>query len=172
VQEESKTPTKPKKKHQLSGFWAAKRAISKFGSNVLDGRSAIAKRIQELRTALVNDLGGEQAISRQQDIVIGNVLKEHLLLESLDAFIFSMHSPVNKRSRQLYPVVRERSVIADSLVKHLAMLGLERKLPPAKPLEQFLVEHEKKSRPPQEMPNAEVLTDTGSAIVEGTEETT
>jgi hypothetical protein len=114
----------------------------RFGSYVLDGRSRVSQALDELRTALVNDLGGPEAISKQQDIVIGLALRTHLLLESLDAFIFTMSSPVNKRKRSLYPVVRERQHLADSLAKYMAQLGLEKRAKPVPTLAEYLASDE------------------------------
>lgn len=114
----------------------------RFGSHVLDGRSSISKALDDLRTALVNDLGGPEAISKQQDIIIGLALRTHLLLESLDAFIFTMSSPVNKRKRGLYPVVRERQHLADSLAKYMAQLGLEKRAKPIPTLQEYLASEE------------------------------
>ena len=133
---------KPRGTTTQSGYWAAKRALMRFGSYVLDGRSRVSQALDELRTALVNDLGGPEAISKQQDIIIGLALRTHLLLESLDAFIFTMSSPVNKRKRSLYPVVRERQHLADSLAKYMAQLGLEKRPKPVPTLAEYLASDE------------------------------
>jgi hypothetical protein len=140
LQEEGKTETKRPKKTQQSGFWAAKLALRRFGTNVIDGRTSVGRVLEEMREALVRDLGGPEAISRQQQVLVDLALRTHLLLESLDAFIFSMHSPVNKRKRQLYPVVRERQALADSLARYMSQLGLEKRKPPEKDLRAYLAE--------------------------------
>ena len=147
---------KPRGTTTQSGYWAAKRALMRFGSYALDGRSSISKALDELRSALVNDLGGPEAISKQQDIIIGLALRTHLLLESLDAFIFTMSSPVNKRKRGLYPVVRERQHLADSLAKYMAQLGLEKRTKPVEDLDAFL---ERKAREKAEANEHEVATE-------------
>jgi hypothetical protein len=123
-----------------SGYWTAKKALSRFGLHCIDGRSSVAKALNELREDLVRDLGGPEAISTQQNAIIGVALRTHLLLESLDAFIFSMNSPVNKRRRSVYPIVRERQALADALARYMAMLGLEKRKPPAKSLTEYLAE--------------------------------
>jgi hypothetical protein len=128
----------------------------RFGSYVLDGRSRVSQALDELHTALVNDLGGPEAISKQQDIIIGLALRTHLLLESLDAFIFTMSSPVNKRKRSLYPVVRERQHLADSLAKYMAQLGLEKRAKPVEDLDAFL---ERKAREKAEATGNEAETE-------------
>jgi hypothetical protein len=139
-----KTPVnrrkKPRKTTSQSGYFAAKAALVRFGSHAFDGRTRIAKALDEFHDALVADLGGPEAISKQQEIIITLATRTHFLVESLDAYIFSMKSPVNKQRRCLYPVIRERQSLADSLAKHLAMLGLEKKQPPEKKLHEYIAE--------------------------------
>jgi hypothetical protein len=131
---------KPRSTTAQSGYWSAKAALVRFGSHAFDGRTRIAKALDEFRDAIVADLGGPDAISKQQEIIITLATRTHFLVESLDAYIFSMKSPVNKQRRCLYPVIRERQGLADSLAKHLAMLGLEKRQPPAKPLHEYIAE--------------------------------
>jgi hypothetical protein len=131
---------KPRSTTQRVGYWSAKAALVRFGSHAFDGRTRIAKALDEFHDALLADLGGPDAISKQQEIIITLATRTHFLVESLDAYIFSMKSPVNKQRRCLYPVIRERQSLADSLAKHLAMLGLEKRRPPAKPLHEYIAE--------------------------------
>jgi hypothetical protein len=58
------------------------------------------------------------------------------MLDSIDAWILTQPSLVNKRNRSLLPVVRERTQLADALARYLGMLGLSRRHPigiPASP---------------------------------------
>ena len=120
--------SKPRDTASRSGFWAAKRALERFTTYILDGRTRVAKNLSVFREELVADLGGPDVVSKQQMVVINLAVRTHLLLESLDAFIFTMDSPVNKRRRCLYPVVRERQALANALASYMSMLGLERRL--------------------------------------------
>jgi|SRR5579859_105180 len=140
MQDEGDNPTRARKNSQKSGFWAAKNALRRFGTNVIDRRTSVGKVLDELREDLVRDLGGPEAVSRQQQVLVDLALRTHLLLESLDAYIFTLNSPVNKRKRQLYPVVRERQSLADSLARYMTQLGLQKRLPPVKSLPEFLAE--------------------------------
>jgi hypothetical protein len=117
---------KPRGTTTQLGYWAAKKALRRFSTLALDGRSRVVKALDLFRDELVADLGGPANVSKQQQVIINLALRTHLLLESLDAFIFSMDSPVNKRRRSVYPVIRERQSLADSLARYLAMLGLHR----------------------------------------------
>jgi hypothetical protein len=117
---------KPRGTTTQPGYWSAKRALERFGTHAIDGRTRVAKALDQFRDELVADLGGPVAVSKQQLVVINLALRTHLLLESLDAFILKMDSPVNKRRRSVYPIVRERMQLSDSLARYMGMLGLER----------------------------------------------
>ena len=140
MQEDSKKPPKPKKKHQLSGFWAARRALQRFGEHVIDGRSRLAHALDEFRDEIIRDLGGEEAVSRQQRVVIDLVVRTHLMVQSLDNYLLNLGSLVNRRKRALWPVVRERAQLADSLARYMSILGLEKRKPPEKDLRAYLAE--------------------------------
>ena len=84
----------------------------------------------------MRDLGGQ--VSEQQQILLDNVLTEHLLLKRLDGYLATMPSLVNMRRRAVYTIVKERQSLADDLVKHLAVLGLKRQTAPSTSLEEYL----------------------------------
>jgi hypothetical protein len=134
----AKLSGKSRERHLRSGFWAARRALMRYGTNILSKSSRVGRALAALRDSLVEDLGGDGAISKQQEIVIGLALRTHLLLESLDAFIFTMSSPVNKRKRSVYPIVRERQHLADSLAKYMGQLGLAKRPKPLPSLAEYL----------------------------------
>ena len=131
---------KPRGTTTQSGYYSAKAALVRFGSYAFDGRTRVAKALNEFRDGLVADLGGPSAISKQQEVLITLATRTHFLVESLDAYVFSMKSPVNKRSRSVYPVIRERQALADSLAKQLAMLGLQKRQTPVKHLHEYIAE--------------------------------
>jgi hypothetical protein len=139
-----KTQVRRRKKPRLTttqpGYWAAKRAMQRFGDHVIDGRSRVARALDEFRDDLIRDLGGEEAVSQQQRVIVDLVVRTHLMVQSLDNYLLTLGSLVNRRKRALWPVVRERTALADSLAKHLAMLGLEKKQPPEKKLHEYIAE--------------------------------
>jgi hypothetical protein len=61
-----------------------------------------------------------------------------VLCYSLDAFVLAMPSPVNKRHRSLFPVVRERAAQVALLQSLLRDLGLERRAKPVPELGAYL----------------------------------
>jgi hypothetical protein len=48
------------------------------------------------------------------------------MLDSIDAFILQQPTLVFAKKKQLYPVVKERTSLADSLARNLETLGLKR----------------------------------------------
>jgi hypothetical protein len=107
------------------GFHSAKAALSEFGQRAIDGRSALGRALGEWREQIVADLGGSDNLSAQQQTVIDVIVRTKLLLDGVDAFILQT-GIVNKRRKAVHPVVRERIALAESLVRHLQLLGLKR----------------------------------------------
>jgi len=140
VKEQVQRRKKPRGTTTQPGYWAAKRALARFGDHVIDGRSRVAHALDEFRDELLNDLGGAEAVSQQQRVIVDLAVRTHLMVQSVDNYLLSLGSLVNRRKRALWPVVRERAALADSLAKYMTMLGLEKRKPPAKPLREFLAE--------------------------------
>lgn len=129
---------KPRGTTTQPGYWAAKHALAKFGSHVIDGRSRVAHALDQFRDELVRDLGGPEAISKQQEVIVSLAVRTHLLVHSLDNYILSLNNLVNQRKRCVWPVVRERTQLADALARYMSMLGLERRARPVEGLQTYL----------------------------------
>jgi hypothetical protein len=86
----------------------------------------------------VNDLGGPDALSTQQRALVDVIVRQKLLLESVDAWLLVQPSLVSARKKALLPVVRERQGLADSLARFLGQLGLERRAVPVPSLADYL----------------------------------
>lgn len=140
---------KPRGTTTQPGYWAAKHALARFGDHVIDGRSRVAHALDEFRDELLNDLGGAEAVSQQQRVIVDLAVRTHLLVQSLDNYLLSLGSLVNRRKRALWPVVRERTTLADSLAKYMTMLGLERKSKPVKPLPEYIAAKDKENASPE-----------------------
>ncbi len=109
------------------GVYALDRRLKEGGLGAIDGRSSIGRALSKWRSDLIRDLGGDTAISTQQEALVDLAVKSKLLLDSIDAWLLQQPSLVNKRKRTLLPVVRERQALADGLAHYLSQLGLERK---------------------------------------------
>jgi len=62
-----------------------------------------------------------------QHALLDLVIRQKLMLDSVDTWILSQPSIINKRAKSVIPIVRERTAIAESLVRHMQALGLELK---------------------------------------------
>ena len=125
------TPPKPAPKqsrtYQKHGLTRAKQAIREWGERAIDGRSKAGRALAAWRSALIEDLGGEDQVSAQQLTILELAARTKLLLDGIDAWLFEQPSLVNKRDRKLFAVVKERQQLADSLARYMGMLGLERR---------------------------------------------
>ena len=64
--------------------------------------------------------------SRAQLTIIEAASRSWLMLSSVDDWLQRQPSIVNAKKRSLLPVVMQRQTLADSLLRHLTALGLER----------------------------------------------
>ncbi len=83
--------------------------------------------MRDRREALIDACGGADAVSPQRLVLIEKIVVQEVLCHSLDAFVLAMPNPVNKRSRCLFPIVRERVAQVTLLQSLLRDLGLERR---------------------------------------------
>lgn len=120
------------------GLFSMKRAVRELGDRALDGRTSIAKALAEWKAELIGDLGGRQAISTQQIAIIDLAVKTKLMLDSVDAWLLTRASIIDKRRRAVLPIVRERQQLADALSRYLQVLGLERRSKPAIDLQSYV----------------------------------
>src|SRR6266705_1607157 len=76
-------------------------------------------------------------------------VRTKLLVDSVDAYVLAMPSPVNRQRRCLHPVVRERQALVGQLQSLLRDLGLDRKAREVPSLHEYLAERSKKPEPVQ-----------------------
>jgi len=141
----TETTAAPRKKarraYMKSGTYKLKSAITEGanrGLHVIDRRTRWGQALAQWRTDLINDLGGTESVSTGQLTVIDLACKTRLLLDSVDAWLLRQPSLINQRRRCLYPVVRERQALADSLARYMDQLGLERRAKPVPSLSDYL----------------------------------
>src|SRR5436309_12086327 len=95
-----------------SGIYALRNAVLTLGSRALPPKStALGRALHEWREALLADLGGVEAVSTQQAALVDLAVRTKLLVDSVDAYVLAMPSPVNRQRRCLHPVVRERQAL-------------------------------------------------------------
>jgi hypothetical protein len=102
--------------------------VQTLGSRALPSRStALGRALHEWRASLLADLGGADVVSTQQVALVELAVRTKLLVDSVDAYVLAMPSPVNRQKRCLHPVVKERQSPVAQLQSLLRDLGLERK---------------------------------------------
>ena len=124
--------------HTTHGLTTMKRAIKTLGSRTIDQRTSVGKALNQWRADLVADLGGKDQVSTQEHAILDLCVREKLLLDSLDTWLLEQRSLVNVRKKSVYPALVQRSQLADSLAKHLSMLGLKRRAKPVSGLADLL----------------------------------
>jgi len=126
-----------------NGLAALKRKVLMHGLKLVDRRTLAAKSLVEWKQQIVNDLGGDQAISSQQETLIELACRTKLILEHIDSYILGQESIIDLEKKSVYPVIQQRGTLANSLVYLLAQLGLERKPRRARSLQSYLEEKSK-----------------------------
>lgn len=134
-----RTPTNPRGPYQRSGVYSLKRAVQTLGNRALPSKkSALGRELAAWRDDLLRDLGGTDAVSTQQRALVDLAVRTKLLVDSVDAYVLGMESPVNRQRRCLHPVVRERQALVNQLQSILRDLGLERRAAPVESLSDYL----------------------------------
>jgi hypothetical protein len=114
----------PRKTHGVHGL---KRAIKTLGARSIDRRTTVGRHHAEWRGNLIDALGGVQELTPQKIALIDEVVLTKLILDSINAWIVSQPTLINKRSRSVITAVRDRSGLVSVLRMLLGDLGLERK---------------------------------------------
>jgi hypothetical protein len=103
----------------------------------------LERTVRGWRAEILDDLGGD-TVSAAKRAVLDAAVGSKIILSSLDAFLFQLASSgqgmVNRRGRYAYRIVSDRMRVADSLVKQLSTLGLDRVERPAIDLTTYLAQ--------------------------------
>jgi hypothetical protein len=143
-QDSRKTPAPPLKGERRAlkhGLNSMKKALSLLGSRAIDGRFKVSKELAKWRRDLIEDLGGEENVSVQQQTLADLCVKNKLLLDSIDSWLLTQKTLVVAKRKALLPAVLQRGQLADSLARMLGQLGLERRQK-VKTLQDVLSDHE------------------------------
>src|SRR5262245_33628045 len=115
------------REYRKTGLFTLKRALIDLGSRAIDGRSSVGVALRRWKADLVQDLGGDDSISTQQETLIELAVRSKIMLDSIDAWLLTQPSLINARKRTLIPVVLQRQTLADGLARYLSQLGVERR---------------------------------------------
>lgn len=119
-----------------------------------DVLTPLERVVRAWRLEVLEDLGGLDTVPAAKRAVFDAATGSMIILSSLDAFIAELAGSgrglVNRRARFAYRIVHDRRSVADSLVKQLQALGLDRLARPPVDLSQYLAER----RPAASAPDA------------------
>jgi hypothetical protein len=117
-----------KRSYQQHGLTQAKRLLNEYGSRAIDARTRAGRALADWTQAIEEDLGGEEAISAQQRALLELAVRTKNFLDGVNAWLLSQgREPINKKEKRLWPIVRERMALSDSLARYLTALGLEKR---------------------------------------------
>jgi hypothetical protein len=114
------------KNSRKHGLYTLRRALIDLGSRAIDGRSTVGVAMRRWKAELIQDLGGEDSISTQQEALIDIAARSKIMLDSIDNWILSQPTLINSRKKSMLAVVQQRQTIADGLTRILKDLGLAR----------------------------------------------
>jgi len=98
---------------------------------------------RQWRDNVISDLGGRDALTTTKHALVNATLGSWLLLGTIDGYLFELAGKtgvVNRRTRSVFAVVEQRARIADSLLRQLVALGLDRVSPPPMSLDQYVAQ--------------------------------
>lgn len=114
-------------KHGLVALENAMRTLESVGGRVTDPNTAVGRALAAWRRELVDDLGGEDRLSTAQRALVEVIVRQKLLLDSIDTWLLEQPRLVNLWNRGLLPAVTQRQTLADGLLRMLREIGLERR---------------------------------------------
>jgi hypothetical protein len=112
--------------YRKSGVYRLKTALR---APKLNGRTSLARTVKARTAELVDALGGAALLSVQQRMLVDDVVRTKILLDSVDYHLLAQESPLVGRTgrKTLQPVAKDRMTLAAHLRDVLRDLGLERR---------------------------------------------
>lgn len=132
-------------KRSRHGLNAVMAKVKLRGLAAIDTRTVAARELLEWKRQLIADLGGEAAITAAQMGLIESAVVTRALISHANAWLLEQPSLVNKRRKELPPIVEQRQALCDALARYLNALGLKRVDGAAGTLEPWMIE---KVQPP------------------------
>lgn len=122
------------------GVHTMKKALKQLGSRAIDRRTSMGKALAAWRAELLADLGGIENVTTQELALVEESVTTKLLLDSIDSWLLSQPTLINKRTRGVIPVVRDRQALVATLRGLLSDLGLKRRTKAGPSLGEYLAQ--------------------------------
>jgi hypothetical protein len=112
---------------------AIKKPSRSLGSLGIDKRTAVYHALAKWRDEIITDLGGQEALSRQQLMILDEVMRMKIIADRADAEIASLETIIE--GGQIIGAVKDRQLLAKALTRSMVLLGLKKweKPPPTLP---------------------------------------
>jgi hypothetical protein len=133
---------KSNKNAQKHGHWARKLKLTNAPLAAISRQNGIGKAVLEKADRIIADHGGRENLSEFQLDLVDKYIKQELLINGIDAWIFSQTRFVNLRKRALHPILLERNKLIETSMKLAASLGLKRESKPTPSLQEYLASKE------------------------------
>lgn len=99
--------------------------IKANGEGWIESLGELGKPVREWVDAVIESLGGETKVSPQKKTMIILAARSVVLCESVDRYLFSMPSVINRSRKQLFAIVMQRKELVSALSRQLTDIGLE-----------------------------------------------
>ena len=131
-------PQRQRGRPQTHGTMALKRAVLTLGRRTIDQRTTVGRALAAWRSELLADLGGIESVSTQELALVEEAVKTKLILDSVDAWVLSQKTLINRRTKSVLPAVRDRQALVSTLRGLLGDLGLKRRSKTEPSLSEYL----------------------------------
>jgi hypothetical protein len=126
-------PEEPPRRYDQSGINTLKRQLPDVVARVRDDTLArdnlapLEVAARDWREGVIRELGGRDTITTTKLALVNATLGSWLLLNTVDGYLMNLEGGIiDRKHRGLYPIAEQRMRMADSLVRQLQALGLEK----------------------------------------------
>ena len=162
----ARSPRHPAKRPYVrSGLHVVRGALPVLLARVTDpavpdgALSPVEQAARDWRAEVLADLGGPEAVPAAKRALLDAATGTKIILDSIDRYVFELAAAgglVSRRTRTAFRVVSDRGRVADSLVRQLAAVGLDRVEKPALDLGRYLSQrYAEPAAPRQDAPEAQ-----------------
>ncbi len=109
----------------------------------LDELNPLEIAAREFRAGLLQDLGGATACSHAQLATVSTLTTSWILLGSIDAYLLELAAKpirglLDRKKRRLASAVEQRMAMADSFLRQLRLLGIEKASMPVPTIDEVI----------------------------------
>jgi hypothetical protein len=116
--------------------------LRRLGLQAIDARSKLGTILRDLRGTIESDLGGTETLSRAQRILVDDVCRLTLWIDTVDGYLLKLPTIVIENDKALVPVVVERNRLVETRARLLGMLGLKRVPKAVQSLKEIIAQHD------------------------------